>query len=132
MKPQIVRAGVYALVALGLLLGVHEAELLLWPAAAPGIQPAFLSNAAAPDVSFVVGSSHDCANHGLLVNEGVYPNATKTAYIPPELTGGWNAATIKGHTVTLRGVPLSSYRNAKTGKDSPEYKVTQSSQISVQ
>jgi hypothetical protein len=136
MNPKLVRAGMYALMALGLLFGLHEVEALVWPAAShtdQAVQPAFYAaSSSAPDVTFVVGSAHDCANQGLLVNEGVFPNATKTAYIAPEAKGPWSAATVKGRTVTVHGVGLSTYHNPKTGKDSPEYKVIQSNQITVQ
>jgi hypothetical protein len=138
MKPQIVRAGVYALVALGLLLGVHQVEHLVWPAAsvtAQGVQPAFYAagQPQAGDVSFVAQSAHDCQNGALLINDTAnYAKATKVVYVEPDAKGAWTAKSIKGHTVTVKGVPLTDYTNPRTNKVTPEYHVDQASQISVQ
>jgi hypothetical protein len=136
MKPQIVRAGVYALVALGLLLGVHQVEHLVWPAAshtAQAVQPAFYAaSSSAPDVSFVAQSAHDCQNGALLINDTAnYAKATRVVYVEPDAKGTWTAKTIKGHTVMVQGVPLTDYTNARTGKTTPEYHVEQASQFSV-
>jgi hypothetical protein len=134
MKPQIVRAGLYILSGIGLLFGLHEVEHLVWPAAAQGIQPAFYTagQPQAGDVSFVAQSAHDCQNGALLINDTAnYAKATKVIYVEPDAKGSWTAKTIKGHTVTVQGVPLTDYTNARTGKTTPEYHVEQASQISV-
>jgi hypothetical protein len=99
----------------------------------PGVnQVNAAASSAGPDVSFVVGSAHDCKNGGLLLNEGKFPNQTKTAYIEPTARNGLNAGNAVGKTVTLHGVGLSTYHNAARNIDSQEYKVTSSAQLSVQ
>lgn len=121
---------VTALCIAGIALGGYEGyEHLAKPAQASAAQGS--TPAAGPDVSFTVGSGIDTRNGGMILNEGVFPAQTKTAYIAPEAKGTWTAASAKGHIVTIKGVPLTNYHNAKTGKDSPEYKVTAASQIEV-
>jgi hypothetical protein len=137
MNPKLVRAGLYVLMALGALFGLREVEHLVWPAAsvtAQGVQPAFYAagQPQAGDVTFVAASAHDCQNGALLINDTAnYAKATRVVYVDPDAKGSWTAKTIKGHTVTVQGVPLTDYINPRTNKTTPEYHVEQASQISV-
>jgi hypothetical protein len=98
--------------------------------------PAFLSGQApgqAGDVTFTALSAHDCTNGALLINDTAnYAKATKVVYVEPDAKGSWTAKTIKGHTVTVKGVPLTDYTNPRTNKTTPELHVDQASQLSVQ
>jgi hypothetical protein len=137
MNPKIVKAAAYALMALGALFGLREVEHLVWPAAshtAQAVQPAFYAaNSSAPDVSFVAASAHDCQNGALLINDTTnYAKATKVVYVEPDAKGPWTAKSIKGKTVTVKGVPLTDYTNPRTNKTTPELHVEQASQLSVQ
>jgi len=136
MNPKLVRAGLYVLMALGALFGLREVEHLVWPAAShtdQAVQPAFYAaSSSAPDVSFVAQSAHDCQNGALLINDTAnYAKATRVVYVEPDAKGAWTAKSIKGHTVTVQGVPLTEYTNPRTNKSTPEYHVEQASQISV-
>jgi hypothetical protein len=96
--------------------------------------PAFLTGQAqADDVTFTALSSKDTSTGGLLVNDTAdFRQATKTVYVEPSAKGTWSAATVRGRQVTVRGVGLSTYHNARLNKDVPEYHITSPAQLSVQ
>jgi hypothetical protein len=115
----------------GLLSGVNQSHT----ASSTPMMPTFLSSAAQPqagDVSFVVASAHDCQNGALLINDTPnFAKATRTAYIESDAKGAWTAKTIKGKTVTVRGVAPTDYTDSR-GRTKPELHVEQASQLGVQ
>jgi hypothetical protein len=107
--------------------GNAAASTPAWPAFLTGQQPQ------AGDVTFTALSSHDTAGGGLLVNDAAdFRQAQRTAYIEPGAKGPWTAASIRGKTVTIKGVPLSTYHNNRLNKDVPEYRINSVAQLSVQ
>lgn len=59
-----------------------------------------------------------------------YKASTMTIYIDRARCPGFSFASLQGKTITVKGV-VQEWKNAKTGKTTPEIKVTSSDQISV-
>jgi hypothetical protein len=127
MKPQIVKAAAYALMALGALFGLYEVEHLVWPAAQ---HPAFV-NAAGSDAtaqaatdSFVVGGVKKFPTGRILVNDQPFPKQTRTVCWQPSVGQSVDEKALVGRTITVF-VPLTQYQ----GK--PEYSVDRPNQYAI-
>jgi hypothetical protein len=66
----------------------------------------------------------------VLNNTADYKQSTMTIYIDRARCPGFSFASLQGKTITVNGV-VNEWKNTKTGKSTPEIKVTSADQIKI-